>query len=94
MSAQHNTTCSICGAPYRICNSCLQNKSFQSWRTIADTIDHYKIFMALHGYTLSGDRETARQELQHCDLSGIDGFKPEIKAAVQEIMTDSSLCSK
>lgn len=91
MPANYNKICSICGAPYRICNSCLRSKSFRSWRTIADTAEHYKIFMALHGYTLSGDREAARQELQRCDLSDLKNFKPEIKAAIREIQSDSPL---
>lgn len=83
-----NAYCSICGEGYHICNSCLEQKSLKPWRTITDTIEHYKIYMAIHGYTLSGNKEIAKQELQKCDLSGLEKFKPEIRAVIKEIMAD------
>lgn len=81
-----NAHCSICGAGYHICNSCSSQKSLRPWRTITDTVEHYKIFMAIRGYTLTKDRETAKQELENCDLSGWENFNPEIRAAIEEIM--------
>lgn len=83
-----NANCAICGAGYHICNSCLEQKSLKPWRTITDTIEHYKIYMAIHGYTLSKNKEVGKQELQSCDLSGMENFKPEIKTAIQEIMAE------
>lgn len=83
-----NAHCSICGKGYHICNSCLEQKSLKPWRTITDTIEHYKIYMAIHGYTLTKDKEAAKQELQSCDLSGLENFKPEIKAVIKEIMAE------
>ncbi len=83
-----NTYCSVCGKGYHICNSCLEQKSLKPWRTITDTIEHYKIYMAIHGYTLSQNKEIAKQELQNCDLSGLENFNPEIKAVIKEIMTE------
>ena len=83
-----NAYCSICGEGYHICNSCLDQKSLKPWRTITDTIDHYKIYMAIHGYTLSKNKEIAKQELQKCDLSGLEKFKPEIRAVIKEIMAE------
>ncbi len=83
-----NAYCSVCGKGYHICNSCLEQKSLKPWRTITDTIEHYKIYMAIHGYTLSKNKEIAKQELQNCDLSGLENFNPEIKAVIKEIMTE------
>lgn len=84
-----NAKCSICGQDYEICNSCLEQKTFKPWRTVTDTIEHYKIYMAIHGYTLSKDKGTAKEELKKCDLSGLKNFNPEIKAIIGEIMADS-----
>jgi len=84
-----NAYCAICGAGYHICNSCLEQKTFKPWRTITDTIEHYKIYLAIHGYTISKDKEKAKAELQDCNLSGLDNFNPEIKAKIKEIMTEN-----
>ncbi len=83
-----NAYCSVCGKGYHICNSCLEQKSLKPWRTITDTIAHYKIYMAIHGYTISKDKESAKKDLEKCDLSGLEGFNPEIKSAIKEIMAE------
>ncbi len=84
-----NAYCSICGQGYHVCNSCLAQKSFKPWRIITDSMEHYKIYLAIHGYTISGDKEKAKAELETCDLSGLEHFNPNIKAVIQEIMTES-----
>lgn len=84
-----NACCSICGHKYHICNSCPEQKKFRPWRTVTDTIEHYKIYMAIHGYTITKDRETAKTQLQNCDLSGLENFNPEIKAAIKEILMEN-----
>lgn len=84
-----NAHCSICGAGYHVCRSCLDQKSFKPWRTVTDSIEHYQIYMAIHGYTISKDKEKAREELQNCNLSGLENFNPEIQAVIKEIMAES-----
>ena len=83
-----NAHCDICGAGYHIRNTCLQQKSFKSWRVVTDTVEHYKIYRAVHGYTLSQDKETAKRELEKCDLSGLEDFNPPIRAVIQEILSE------
>jgi hypothetical protein len=88
MAENINAYCAICGKGYHVCNSCLEQKTFKPWRTIVDSIEHYKIYMAIHGYTLLKNKELAKQELEKCDLSGLENFKPEIKTVIKEIMTE------
>lgn len=83
-----NAFCKICGKGYHVCRSCLEQKTFQSWRGVTDSIDHYVIYAAIHGYTLSKDREKARMELEGCDLSEMEHFKPEIQAVLKEILAE------
>ena len=83
-----NAKCSICGQDYEICNSCLAQKTFKPWRRVTDTIGHYKIYLAIHGYTLSKDKEKAKEELKNCDLSKLNTFNPDIKAVIEEIMKE------
>lgn len=83
-----NAHCAICGAGYHICNTCQQQKSFKSWRVVTDTVEHYKIYMAVHGYTLSQDKETAKRDLEKCDLSGLEDFNLPVRIVIQEILSE------
>lgn len=84
----YNAKCSICNRDYEICLACKNEKKFKPWRTVTDTIEHYKIYMAIHGYTVTKNKEQAKTELQNCNLSDIDSFKPKIKSVIQEIMSE------
>lgn len=81
-----NAHCSICNRGYFLCGLCKNEKKFKPWKTVTDTIEHYKIYMAIHGYTVTKNKEQAKAELQNCDLSDLETFKPEIKSVIQEIM--------
>ncbi len=83
-----NAHCSICNKGYHICHSCTEQKSIKPWRSVTDTIEHYKIYMAIHGYTLSKNKVSAKKELKNCDLSGLESFNPEIKSVIKEIMAE------
>jgi hypothetical protein len=85
-----NAYCAICNEGYYVCKSCLEMKSFKPWRTVTDTFNHYKIFLAVHGYTTSKDKKTAKSELQNCDLTGLEKFRPEIQKAIHEILEDEN----
>lgn len=84
----HNATCSICGGKYEVCRSCADKLSLKPWKTVTDTIEHYKIYLAIHGYTVTKNKENARNELVKCDMSGLETFNPEIKSIIKEIMAD------
>ena len=56
------------------------------WRTVTDSIGHYLIYTAIHGYTISNDKIKARNELEKCDLSELSKFNPEIQSIIKEIM--------
>lgn len=83
-----NAYCSICGKGYHICNSCKEQQTFKPWRTVVDSIEHYKIYLVLHGYSITKDKEKAKSELQKCDLSDLENFKPNIKSVIKEIMAE------
>lgn len=88
MDNKINAYCSICNEGYTICHACKNEKKFKPWRTVTDTIEHYKIYMAIHGYTVAKNKEQAKAELQNCDLSDIESFKTEIKSVINEIMSE------
>ena len=87
MSEQNiNARCSICGEGYHLCKTCSDVKSFLPWRTVTDTVGHYLIYTAIHGYTISKDKTKAKSELEKCDLSELKKFNPEIQLVINEIM--------
>lgn len=81
-----NAYCRICGEGYHVCNTCKEQKTFKAWRSVTDTPGHFLIYSALHQYTISKDKNAAKEELQKCDLTGLENFKPEIKSVIREIM--------
>lgn len=86
MAEQNNAKCSICGKPYHLCKTCSEVKSFMPWRTVTDTVGHYLIYTAIHGYTVTKDKTRAKEELQKCDLSELNTFNPEIQRVIYEIL--------
>ena len=87
MSEQNiNARCSICGEGYHLCKTCSDVKSFLPWRTVTDTVGHYLIYTAIHGYTISKNKVRAKNELEKCDLSELKKFNPEIQMVISEIM--------
>lgn len=87
MTNNINAYCSICNQGYSLCRSCMNEKRFKPWRTVTDSPEHYKIYMAVHGYTVTKNKKIAREELLNCNLSGMESFRDEIKKAIKEIMT-------
>lgn len=85
-----NTYCKICGKGYYSCNSCLTQKTIKPWRSIVDSIEHYKIYLVIHEYTISKNKENAKQALQNCNLFGLETFNPEIISVINEIMSEPS----
>ena len=81
-----NAKCCICGKAYHVCNSCKEIKEFTPWRTVTDTIDHYMIYLAIHGYSVTKNKKKALEELKKCDLSDFDSFNPYIKKILNEIL--------
>lgn len=83
-----NAYCSICGRGYHLCQTCSDQKIIKPWRSVTDSIEHFKIYTAIHGYTISKDKEVAKKELQKCDLTELEDFNPEIKTVIKEILDE------
>ena len=89
MAENINAYCKICGNGYHVCNTCLSQKTLRPWRSVVDSVEHFKIYLAIHDYTISNNKEEARLELTNCDLSELQNFRPEIKSVIEEIMTET-----
>lgn len=83
-----NAHCDICGKGYHVCQSCLDMKTIKPWRTVTDAIEHYKVYLAIHGYTITKNKDVAKEELKKCNISDIECFLPGIKSVIKEIMDE------
>lgn len=98
MAKEINHWCVVCGKGYHACDSCNETKAFTPWRSLTDSIEHFKIFMVLKDYNNQFiTREEARELLSHADLSDKDSFKDSSKKLLDEIfregeMTNGAMC--
>lgn len=86
--SEFNARCDICGRQYKICRSCQDIKSFQPWRTVTDTLEHYAIYLVLTEYSKTKNKDKARKELLKCNLSNKDEFNDNIKSVIEEILKE------
>lgn len=86
MALENNATCAICGKPYRVCSTCKEITLYTPWRTIVDTIPHYKIYLILCEYTKTQNIDKAKEALSECDLSELNTFDEDIKKVIKKIL--------
>lgn len=89
MSERYNAVCAICGTKYHVCRTCGSTMQLKPWRTITDTPDCYKIYMAVHGYTRHTiTKEEANVMLENCTMP--DTVPDHVKIILDEIMHEST----
>lgn len=87
MSKEINHFCVLCGKGYHACDSCNDTKAFASWKSLTDTVEHFKIFIILrdfHNGILSKDE--AKDKLSEFDLTERSSFKNSAKKVLEEIL--------
>ncbi len=95
MSNKINHWCIICGKGYHACDSCDSVKSFTPWRALADTADHYKIYLVIKQYNSKMiTKNEAKTILENVDLTGMDSFKDSVKDILNEIFKENSSVRK
>lgn len=91
MSELINAHCSICGSGYHLCMTCDDTKTYTPWRSIVDTVEHYKVFLIIRDYENSYiDKAEAKKQLQKSNLDGLENFITEIKIKIDEILLEDS----
>lgn len=86
MPEKNNARCDICGKEYYVCQSCSEVAKFKPWRTVADTFEHYMVFLALSNYHHNGNAEEARKALSSCNLTDYETYNDNIKLVIDKIM--------
>lgn len=88
MVLKNNAVCAICGKGYYVCPDTQRLRTLNPWKSVVDSVEHYKIYMTVYGYTRTKDKAKAREELKNCDLDGLDTFIPAIKDVINEILQE------
>lgn len=90
MQKPNNAVCAICGNEYYICMKCNDLRSLNPWKLHTDTIEHYKIYQVIHGYSTGVyTKEEAKEKLKNIDLSDINNLRDNIKSTIFDIMNDN-----
>lgn len=86
MALEKNATCEICGKEYVMCQTCSGIETFKPWRTVTDSMEHYKIYFTIWAYKNGmATKEQAKNELENCDLKDYKNFLPNIVSVIDEI---------
>ena len=90
MALELNAKCEICGKMYHMCASCADFLTFKPWRSVVDSIEHFKIYSVLSDYTNKYiSKETAKQELEKCNITDYKTFEPHVVKTIDEILSDN-----
>lgn len=85
-SKKINHWCALCGTGYYACDSCSKEKTITPWRSLTDTVEHYKVFMILRDYKNKGiSKEKAQELLSGLDLSDKESYKDNAKSVLSDI---------
>lgn len=78
-------TCIVCGKTYKTCLSCKHLDVIKPWRSIADNVVCYKIFLVVSQYN-SGhiSKEEAKRQLNELKFD-VKELKPSIQNSIAEI---------
>jgi len=79
-----NHWCSVCGKGYHTCDSCRNTQSFTPWRSITDTIEHYKIHLIITDY----QNGYMSKEEANKKLANICFQISELKEGVQKVINE------
>lgn len=68
-----------------------QDSKINPWRSIVDSVEHYKIFIIIRDYENGYiDKNEANRLLNQRDLIGLENFVPEIKIIINDILKNDS----
>lgn len=91
MSGKKYFECAICGKKYEACYSCSRKDPSQSWKNLCDTVEHYKIFQVVNGYTAGVyTKEEAAEKLKNVNLSDLDSLRDNIKEIIKDIQNENA----
>lgn len=86
-----NHWCVLCGAGYHACDACSKEKTVTPWRSLTDTVEHYKIFMVLRDYKNKAiSREKTQELLSGLNLSDKESYKDNAKSVLSDIYMENA----
>lgn len=84
---KNNSICAICGKAYYACKSCGEYKRLYPWKMFTDTLEHYKIYQIIHGYSIGVyDKQETKAKLQNVDLSDLNTLIESIQTIIKDIL--------
>lgn len=78
-------SCKACGKKYKACNACNEIKSFETWRSVACSMECYQLWMTLIEFNCGRiTAENAKEYIDSLDLEGKE-LNEDIKIVMKRI---------
>lgn len=97
MAAKLTHKCIICGTRYHSCDTCERIRTYTPWRTICDSFEHYKVYLALRAFDEGFDtKEQTRSALESLGVKKgtYDDWSSKTKEKLDKIFAEPKRSKK
>lgn len=90
MAEKNNSTCSICGNGYYVCNSCKDSVRLQPWKVHCCSADCYKVYQVVRGFSTGVyTKDEFKSKLNNIDLSNLNNYREHIKDLISDAIKEN-----
>ena len=90
--AKLNRVCFTCGQKHSYCPSCYEDRHLETWHIMFHNENCKNIFNIVNQYFYKHiTTDKAIEQLEQCDLTGLDTFNEDIKKEVSDILTQKKV---
>ena len=94
MGNKDMSTCIVCGKKYKTCLSCRNEVALKPWRSVADKIECYEIFLILSQYNNGYlNKDEAKKRLERIKYDEKD-LRQSVRNIIREIMSSAKKADK
>jgi hypothetical protein len=97
MATQLTHKCIVCGTRYHSCDTCERIRTYTPWRSICDSFEHYKVYLALRAYEEGfNSKEETKEALEVLGVKkGTYGdWQPKVVEKLDKIFAESKRSKK
>lgn len=82
--------CKCCGKKIKLCPHCPTEAGYTPWRTLADSQEHFKLFMLACDYANKAiTKDEALAMLHRLDVTGYEHFNTSTGEILRELLSES-----
>ena len=97
MATQLTHKCIICGTRYHSCDTCERIRTYTPWRSICDSFEHYKVYLALRAYDEGfNSKEETKEALENLGVKKgtYSDWQPKVAEKLDKIFAEPKRSKK